>query len=167
MNVRLWNPQLDFYDCVRRLGVLIASYSEPPGVERLCIADFYLANPPLLHRSTMKRDVRNEFNALRIRRPEKAFLTYPSPALLFRKMEPVQNEALRAMSGKGLVSIDGLQRGLAVLTAAGDDMFQAQLVEALTTDEAPLIRFLTEKFAVDAEVGTRGLRHSSGLRRTT
>ena len=119
VNDRLWYPQLDVYDCVRRFGALILAYGEAPGIERLCIADFYLANPPLLHWSKMKRETRRRFVALQIPRPQSTFLAYPAPALLFGKMEPIQKEALRAMSGKGLLSINELQRGVARLTEAG------------------------------------------------
>ena len=120
MSGRLWYPQLDVYDCVRRLGALLAAFSEPPGLERLYIADFYLANPPLLHRSQMKQATRRTFRELRIPRPEKTFLTYPAPPLLFKKMEPVQKEAVRAMTGKGLLSIEQLHRGFGKLTQAGE-----------------------------------------------
>ena len=165
MTDRLWYPQLDLYDCVRRLAVLLMRYSSPPGIERLYIVDFYLANPPLLHRCKMSREVRRSFTALKILRPEKAFLDYPAPPLLFNKMEPIQKEALRAMTGKGLVSSRQLGRGVAQLTVAGQDLFQTVLKEAITPQETALVRFLTEEFAERAEVGASDLRKSTGLRR--
>ena len=166
MNDRLWFPQLDVYDCVRRLGALISTYAEAPGIERLCIADFYFANPPLLHWSTMRLETRRRFRALQVPNPQKTFLAYPGPALLFAKMEPIQKEALRAMGGKGLLSIKELQRGVARLTEAGQAVFATALAETVEDGERELVRFLAEDFAAASEVGSEGLRASTGLRRT-
>ena len=165
MNGRLWYPQLDVYDCVRRLGALLIAFVAPPGVERLYIVDFYLANPPLLHRSKMTQDTRRAFAALKIPRPEKTFLTYPAAPLLFNKMEPIQKEALRAMAGKGLLSIKELQRGVAELTERGQTAFRTAPIAGLVAGEMDLIRFLTGDFAANAEAGTLELRKSTGLRR--
>ena len=165
MNARLWYPQLDVYDCVRRIGALVAAYAEAPGVERLCIADFYLANPPLLHWCKMSREVRRAFSALGIARPQNAFLQYPAPGLLFGKMEPVQKEALRAMGGKGLLSMGELQRGVAVFTPAGAERFTTGTAARLVAGEERLVRFLSAEFAANAEAGALNLRRSSGLRR--
>ena len=101
MSSRLWYPQLDVYDCVRRVGALLSAYTDPPGLERLCIADFYLANPPLLHQTQMPHPTRVAFRALGIPRPDKTFLTYPAPPLLFKQMEPIQKAAMLALTGKG------------------------------------------------------------------
>ena len=166
MNGRLWYPQLDVYDSVRRLGALIAAYTNPPGIERLYIADFYLANPPLLHRSRMTQSTRRTFRGLRIPHPKKTFLTYPAPPLLFKKMEPIQKEALRAMTGKGLLSITELQRGYGKLTQAGQATFAAVLADKLSDEEGRLIRFLTTDFAASEEAGALQLRRSTGLRRS-
>lgn len=165
MTGRLWYPQLDVYDCIRRLGLLLVHYSSSPGIERLYIVDFYLANPPLLHRCKMSQEVRRSFTALKISRPEKVFLDYPAPPLLFNTMEPIQKEALRAMTGKGLVSAQQLSRGVAQLTAAGQALFQTVLKEAITPQETELAQFLTEEFAPRTEIGALGLRRSTGLRR--
>ena len=166
MSSRLWYPQLDVYDCVRRLGALLEAYSAPPGLERLYIADFYLANAPLLHRSQMTQDTRRAFRGLNIPRPEKTFLTYPAPPLLFKKMEPIQKEAMRAMTGKGLLSIEQLQRGFGKLTQAGEATIKTILVDGLSNGEVDLIRFLTMDFASSEEAGALELRRSTGLRRS-
>ena len=165
MSGRLWYPQLDVYDCVRRLGALLSAYSLPPGLERLYIADFYLANPPLLHRCQMTQSTRRVFRQLKIVRQEKTFLTYPAPPLLFKKMEPIQKEAMRAMTGKGLLSTEQLQRGFGKLTPLGQATIGTILVAGLSKGEVDLIRFLTKDFAASDEVGAFELRRSTGLRR--
>lgn len=166
MNGRLWYPQLDVYDCIRRLGAMLAAYSDPPGVERLYIADFYLANPPLLHRCQMSRETRKAFRGLNIPRPEKTFLTYPAPPLLFKKMEPIQKEAIRAMAGKGLISVEQFQRGFGELTEEGGETFGHMLMDRLSDGEGRLIQFLTMDFAGSGEMGSVELRRSTGLRRS-
>ena len=165
MNDQLWYPQLDVYDCIRRLGALLSAFEESPGIERLCIADFYLANPPLLHLSTMKKETRRRFDTLRIVRPQKAFLAYPAPLLLFGKMAPIQKEALTAMRGKGLLFKDDFCRGIVTFSQIGADTFESTLTAAITGNERELIDFITGCFASISEVGSRGLRKSTGLRR--
>ena len=80
-------------------------------------------------------------------------------------MERVQKEALRAMTGKGLLSIRQLGRGFVQLTERGENVFNTALKEKTTSEETALIRFLTEDFAAHAEAGTFELRKSTGLRR--
>ena len=165
MTGRLWYPQLDVFDTIRRVAALLSSYEAPPGIERLYIADFFLANPPLLHRTQMPQQTRRSFNKLRIPRPEKTFLTYPAAPLLFHKMEPIQKEAIRALSGKGLISPDGLRRGLVELTASGRDLLAQTTRTQITQHEAALVAFLTHDFAASSDLGPEGLRRRTGLRR--
>ena len=166
MSSRLWYPQLDVYDCIRRIGSLLVAYAVPPGLERLFISDFYVANPPLLHRSKMTKGTRQAFYTLKIPRPEKIFLAYPAPPLLFKKMESVQKEAVRAMTGKGLLSIEQYRRGFGKLTDSGLLLFNRSLEDKVTEREVDLISFITTKFAVIEDVGIQELRLSTGLRRT-
>ena len=60
MRVRLWYPQLDVYDAIRRIVCLLNTWDmeHPPTPERMFIVDFYLANPPLLHKTNMSADTR-------------------------------------------------------------------------------------------------------------
>ena len=166
MNDRLWYPQLDVYDCVRRVGALLQAFPDAPGTERLCIADFYLANPPLLHWTHMRQSVRSSFNRLHIVTPKRSFLSFPAPALLFSKMEPVQRGAVRALGGKGLVSFEKLHRGVVSLTEDGREVFAASADALLGDGDTELVRFLALEFAATSEEGSLELRKSTGLRRT-
>src|SRR5262249_25310450 len=127
---RLWYPQLDVYDAIRRIAGLLAFWrpASPPSQEQLYIADFYLANLPLLHKTHMSRDVRNEFNALGISRPEKCFLSYPSAPILFQKMDEVQRQAFRTLTGKGLIELSNLERGIVKPSAMGIALFEERFV---------------------------------------
>lgn len=163
---RLWYPQLDVYDAVRRIGGLLALWEgvSPPSAERMYIADFYLANPPLLHRTNMPREVRSEFNSLGIKRPNKAFISYPSAPVLFQKMSEVQRQAFRTLTGKGLIDLDALAKGHIVPSPAGTEVFRNQFLALFADEERRLARFIANSFAQN-EFDISMLRRSTGLRR--
>jgi hypothetical protein len=165
MTGRLWYPQLDVYDSIRRIGGLLSEWAkDPPSPERLFVADFYLANPPLLHKTHMARSVRSLFGTLSVERPEKAFVSYPSAPLLFQKMEEVQRLALRTLTGKGLIDLEKLKRGIITPSRAGAQLFEKDLASLLGESERILARFIVHHFIASyADVGD--LRRSTGLRR--
>lgn len=163
MNLRLWYPQLDVYDTVRRmLGLLIAWPDQDLTAERFYISDFYLANPPLLHRTHMPLEIRKEFQALSIVKPEKGFLSFPSPQMLFAKMEPVQKEALRTLVGKSFVALDALRAGKIV---ADEKLAQIGDIVVMNSDERRVVGFLTSAFARIGAGVPGDLRLATGLRR--
>jgi hypothetical protein len=154
MAFRIWYPQLDVFDCIRRVSVL-ASLRPPKlaSVERLLIGDFFLANPPLLHQITMPSEVRKNFMELKVRRPEKAFLSYPAAPLLFHKMEPVQRRALNAMAAKKL--LDGVKL----------DQRQVDLTDLGRSVLCELANFIAVELIAIGEDNIEDLRRRTGLRR--
>jgi hypothetical protein len=154
MKGRLWYPQLDVYDAIRRIAGLLAYWdtSSPPSQERLYIADFYLANPALLYKTHMTRDMRNEFNALGVKKPEKSFISFPTPPLLFQKMDEVQRQAFRTLPGKGLID-------------AGRAVFVDLFLPLLSDSERKIASFIAQSFAAVGTSEIGGLRRSTGLRR--
>lgn len=166
MRGRIWYPQLDVYDTVRRIGLLLSAWQEsPPSIERLLIADFYLANPPLIHKTSMSEKVREYFRELRIPRPEKTFLSYPAAPILFHKMEPIQKKALQALLGKRVISSSDMRRGIAKLSDFGKAFIDESLATASTLAERELVVFLTTSFAVVGQDDIGELRRRTGLRR--
>lgn len=166
MKGRIWYPQLDVYDAVRRMGLLLSAWTgRAPVLERLYIADFYLANPPLLHKTSMPGDVREVFQQLPVIRPEKTFLSYPSAPILFHKMEPIQREAFQALVGRGVIDARSARSGLAKLTQKGEAFVHEELADAVTANEQKLIAFLASQFAVLGDDSTKELRGRTGLRR--
>jgi hypothetical protein len=165
MRGRLWYPQLDTYDAVRRIAGLLLFWepSAMPSQERLYIADFYLANPPLLYKTHMTAEVRKQFNTLRVQRPEKSFISYPSGPLLFKKMEEVQRQALQTLTGKGLIDVAALARGVVKPSEAGSALFEDQFSPLFNNDERHLAQFITNSFARGEDI--EALRRSTGLRR--
>mgnify|MGYP003388463268 CR=1 FL=1 len=164
MNSRLWYPQLDVYDAIRRICLILQYFKESPGIERLYISDFFLANPPLLHRISMSSEVRKSFMALKITRPDKTFISYPSSLLLFHKMEPIQKEAINALRGKGLLSMDYFERGKVKFVQKANGLFPFETI--CTQEEQELCIFLTTMFSSSSELDNQELRRKTGLRRS-
>lgn len=166
MSVRLWYPQLDVYDAVRRMAALLSSWKlRAPARERLYIVDFFFANPPLLHHTHMPDQVRRAFNELKVVRPEKSFLSYPSAPILFQKMSEVQRQALQTLIGKGLINLDALSNGIVEPSITGGELFRERMIQLVPDAEKPLLEFLTGKFAAIGDDDILGLRRSTGLRR--
>lgn len=163
---RLWFPQLDVYDAVRRIGGLLGLWSDAtqPSPERIFILDFYLANSPLLHRTRMPQDVRKAFGELRVPRPEKSFVAYPSSQLLFQKMDEVQRQAFRTLSGKGLIELSELDNGAVEPSDEGRALFEGEFLPLFSESERLLGDFLVHKYAPAART-ISDIRQSTGLRR--
>lgn len=166
VTVRLWYPQLDVYDAVRRMLALLASWSSPmPTHERLYVVDFYFANPPLLHNVHMPADVRRSFRDIEVPRPEKTFLSYPSAPILFSKMEPVQREGLRTLVGKGLIDLKLLETGRISPSTESVLILQNVLNTQITSSEQQVLQFLVKSFSTIGIDEPGALRAATGLRR--
>ena len=163
---RLWYPQLDVYDAIRRMAGLLTLWSpaKPPSQERLFIADFYLANPPLLHKTHMPNEVRKNFRELKVPQPGQEFISYPSAPLLFQKMDEVQRQAFRTLSGKGLIDLEQLELGAVRPSAGGADLFESKFLVLFSDYERKLASFLVSEFApMEREIAA--VRRSAGIRR--
>ena len=166
MNLRLWYPQLDVYDAIRRMSVLLGRWKfEPPSIERLYIFDFFLANPSLLYRTSLPQAIRAEFTSLRIVRPEDLFVSLPSAPLLFHKMEEVQRQATRSLAGKGLLDREAICTGVMKLSGTGFEIFSDVVRTLVDASEEPVIDFLVNHFATVDRSDIESLRRRTGLRR--
>lgn len=165
--MRLWYPQLDAYDSIRRMLAISRAWSEPSlGIERLYVCDFYLANPPLLHGVRKSQAARKKFLELAITKPTKAFVSYPSSPLLFQKMGPVQRQALSTLVGKGLVDARSFQEGQVALTDDGAGFIDRALGVRMLEHEPDLIDFLVWNFSRETTGDIASLRQNTGLRRS-
>jgi len=166
MMTRIWYPQLDIYHAIRRIAALLYYWEKNTArLERLYISDFYFANPPLLHSVHMPADVRASFKELEIQKPEKSFLTYPTPSILFHKMEPIQKKAVQAMVAKNILDSHTLQKGEVLLSNFGEELAESRVLEELTEKDTNLINFLATRFSQISEGDSADLRKRTGLRR--
>jgi len=165
LSVRIWYPQLDAYDAARRMATLVSVRDRRPlSVERLFICDFYLATPSLLHETSMPNEVRERFRLLKVPRPAKQFVSYPSPPILFRHMGMVQREAFQNLTGRGVFDLPLLERGEIV---AVDDTTKllASLRNLSSSAELEVASFLANSFADMDASEIRDFRRRVGLRR--
>jgi hypothetical protein len=166
MSYRLWYPQLDVFDTIRRYIAILSRWSsEPPTRDRLFVSDFYFANPNLLHHTQMTADARRAFASLRIPKPEQAFVNFPSPPILYSKMAGIQNEALHNLTGRGLCDLQVVDRGHYRLSAEGQRLAGDMGTRLVLAREEALLEFLTKEFSA-VGTGKGGLRAATGLRRT-
>src|SRR4030081_1429763 len=148
MSTRLWYPQLDVYDAIRRIACLVARWEHrPPSTERLYILDFYFASPSLLHRVSMPQHIRTAFLNLGIAHPDQAFLSYPSAPILFRKMEAIQKDAVRTLAGKDLIDLESLEKGEVKASRSGAIVFSEKFSDMMTQSERPVLEFLIKQFS--------------------
>ncbi|WP_108485288.1 ABC-three component system middle component 5 [Oceaniglobus ichthyenteri] len=166
MTGRLWYPQLDVYDAARRLGGLLGLWQSKtlPSPERLFTMDFFLANAPLLHKTHMPQEVRKAFSELGVPRPEKSFVSYPSPQVLFQKMDEVQHHAFRTLSGKGLIELPELDSGNVAPSEEGRTLFQDAFLPLFSDSDRQLGAFLVGRYAPESRT-ISDIRQSIGLRR--
>lgn len=164
-DVRLWYPQVDVFDSMRRHLHLLMQFHTDPSPERLCIADFYLANLPLLHKTTMRADERNEFRSLKILKEERVFLAYPAAPILFHRMASVQSLATSTLVAKGLISYKHLKDGKVRLTDDGQVFASSKILAKCQPEESAAARFIAKTFANEDDVSIVELRRKTSLRR--
>lgn len=164
MAFRMWYPQLDVFDCIRRVSLLASlRVQEAASLERLLIGDFFFANPPLLHQTRMPSEMRKRFMELKIPRPEKSFLSYPAPPLLFHKMESVQKGALMAMIARKLIDRQRYDLRQVELTELGSSVLRDSLI--YTESERELADFIANELMLIGDDDIDELRRRTGLRR--
>jgi hypothetical protein len=165
MTYRQWYAQLDVFDTVRRYLALLTNWKvQTPGRDRLFVSDFYLANPSLLHFTHMTSEVRRAFMSLRIAKPDKSFLKYPSPPILYSKMAGIQAQALHNLIGKGLFNVELIDKDQIKLSSTGKRLAEAMEEGLVLPGEEGVLNFLTSEFASIGQ-GKGGLRAVTGLRR--
>ena len=166
MNFRLWYPQLDIYDTIRRMTCLLSNWSfDPISPERLSILDFYLSSPALLHGVNMTQETRLEFQRLQVVNQKKEFLSYPAAPILFQKMEEIQKGAIRTLVGKELILQDRLTRNEVLFSERGKQLAQDHFLTLVTESEQAVLKFLTSRLGAIGLRDIRELRRRTGLRR--
>jgi hypothetical protein len=168
MTFRHWYPQLDVYDAIRRMALLLANWEDKSiSIERLSILDFYLASPPLLHDVHMPQSIRKEFLKLRVQKKSEEFLSYPAAPILFHKMEEIQKNALRTLAGKGLLETKQFHQGALLLTNTGKKAANDLFWPLCTETERRIVTFLTDHLGQIGSNDIRDIRNRTSLRRAS
>jgi hypothetical protein len=161
--LRVWHPSRDAYHCVFRLVRIGLAAAGSLELERVRVLDMYLLYPPLLHRSSMPREVRRVFSELLIPRPAQTFVRLPSAAAIFQDLRLYQNSAITHLAARGLTAPAELQKG--VLTIGRDSLPEelADRAEAKNSETAKLIEFLIGPYSSIPLRGPNNLYARSGL----
>jgi len=163
-SLRLWHPSFDAYHCsFRFLRLLIFKSDHTLIIEKLCILDFYVLYPFLLHRASMPSDVRQTFRALQIPRPEDQFVQLPSEKTLYRDISIFQKAAATNLAAKGLLSRDRYLSGIASLVVEAIPAKLRTDLEDSNLEGNKFMDFLVNQLGALDLVGTRGLRALTGL----
>lgn len=132
-------------------------------IEALCILDFYLLYPPLLHRASMPEAVRARFRELRIPKDEDQFVQLPSAKSLFRDIAVFQRAALSSLAAKQILDPTNYLSGTARLVVSNIPAGLYQHLMASNEADKSFISFLVNTFGAIDLVGSRGLRALTGL----
>lgn len=165
MKSRLWYPQLDVASTARRLVRLLQSWRvRDISVERLFVADYFLASPELIGDIKMPDDLRRTFASLHFPKRRDSFIAFPSPGILFHSMNSIQVKALVSLAAKEVVDRTEYSLGRASLTKVGMDA--ADRLSSVHPDnvETTALIFLEQAFSRDEFLTKADLRARTGLR---
>ncbi|WP_417834345.1 ABC-three component system middle component 5 [Thalassospira xiamenensis] len=166
IHTRLWYPQFDIYDAIRRQGIIVSFYNKAEiSLEFLFICDFYICNPSLMSRASMRADERKAFNSSGIPKPHQHFLSFPDERLLYAKMGGVQKQATKELAARGLIEVDRYKDAWIVATPQGSQLFDDWLCNNSEELEYKSLDFLKKYFAPVTEGGVRDLKKKTGLTR--
>jgi hypothetical protein len=163
-NLRLWHPSFDAYHCsFRLLRLLVFQKDHSLIVEKLCILDFYVLYPFLLHRASMPDEVRRAFRSLQVSKPSDQFVQIPSEKSLYRELAVFQKAAATNLVAKGLISREPYLSGIASLVLGSIPPKLLADVEGVNSEESEFMDFLVNQFGALDLIGPRGLRSLTGL----
>jgi hypothetical protein len=163
-NLRLWHPSFDAYHCsFRFLRLLVFQKEHALILEKLCILDFYVLYPFLLHRASMPNEVRRNFRSLQISKPSDQFVQVPSEKSLYRELAIFQKASATNLVAKGLLSREPYLSGIAALALDTVPKKLLADLEKANSKEPEFMDFLVNQFGELDLIGARGLRALTGL----
>jgi hypothetical protein len=162
-NLRIWHPSRDAYHCAFRMLRLLIASGRRIELERLRILDMYLLFPPLLHRTSMTREIKSQFTELGIEKPDRMFIRLPSNAAVFQELLLYQNSAIGQLAARGLFSSSDLKKGAAVLEERALPSVLRDRVVRKNSSENGLVEFLVGAFSALPLRGVESVYRRAGL----
>lgn len=159
---RLWHPAFDAYHCAFRILRILSWRNEIP-VELLCVLDFYLLYPFLLHRASMPEGVRRAFREVQVERDKEQFIQIPGSTSLYRDIAVFQKTAINSLVAKKLLDREAFLVGKAKLNEKNIPAHLRSRISTINSDELQFMDFLVNKFGSIELMGARGLRALTGL----
>lgn len=161
-DLRIWLPGQDGYHAAFRMLRIMSSNNADMELEKLFILDFLLAYPTLLHKVYMPMELKRDFRALDIQKPEEFFLKLPSSVSLFRDMELIQAEAVKSLVGKAIFDKNLYLKKIISLDPEKMPKELAKKVLQRNAQEHALIHFLVSTYGGRP---IKDLQDSTGLKR--
>jgi hypothetical protein len=157
-----YHPALDAYHAAFRIvRILVARNQKPTAVLQARILDFYLLFPALIPSIKLPREALSYRKTFRGR--ENKYWFSGDPAQTFKKLEPVQGQAIYLLYSKGVLDTGAFETGTLLLSP---ESVSSKLVERATaankTDEV-LMGFLGGVLAELTLTGSQGLKARTGL----
>jgi hypothetical protein len=161
---RVWHPAFDVYHCENRmLRLLLARDDKCMSLEHLCILDFFLLYPFLLHRTSMPEGVRRDFREVHVPRDKDQFIQIPSSESLYRDIAVFQKTGISNLAAKGLFERKSFLSGVATLNIANVPPRLFNQLREANNEQHSLVNFLVHIFGSIELNGARGLRALTGL----
>ncbi|WP_120500367.1 ABC-three component system middle component 5 [Roseovarius sp. EL26] len=161
--LRIWHSSRDPYHCVFRMLRLLMATQEGLPLERLRILDMYLLYPPLLHRLSLPKAIKEKFRELKIENPKSTFVKLPSNASVWQNLQVYQSASLKQLIGRGLLDQSAFQNKIARLLSENLPTELAERVAIENAEDSQLISLLVEGMSVLSMSGPAGLIRRSGI----
>lgn len=162
--IRLWHASRDAYHCAFRLLRAVSAQSDSQmHVEWLRIVDLYLLYPPLLHRVSLGKEMREQLNATGIPTPKDLFIDLPSSASIFRDLRIYQNTAVQHLAARTILDKVQLGSGMAVLQKGQIPIELQTNVARCNVGDQHLLAFLMRLMSTFSLSGSDSIYRRAGL----
>jgi hypothetical protein len=139
------------------------AWEGPLEMERLRIVDMFLLAPSLLHKISMPRDIRKQFDELSIPREQDIFESLPSVAAMFQELRVFQNTAANHLLARDIFKARLLSDGIAELNS---ETLPKQLVGEIrerNASEQSFMNFLRSGLSTVPLSGENNIYRRAGL----
>jgi len=162
--IRIWHAARDAYHCAfRMLRIASAWQSAPLEMERLRILDMFLLAPTLLHKISMPRQVRAQFEFLGVPEEREVFESLPSVAAMFQELRIYQNAAANHLLARDIFKSALISDGIVELNNKSlPKSLIAEIAERNKADQS-IIDFLTSQLSTVPLSGDDNIYKRAGL----
>jgi len=163
--LRFWHPSQDAYHCAFRILMLLRHSGKEISEDMIRLLDLWLLYPQLLHRLSKPARLKEDFDSLKVEKPQHSFLKLPSTYVLFRDVRVYQTIALRELEARSILRYEHRQGAMVKLVDGSVPTGLMERVDAGCQNNHRLLKFLVEDLASLGALGSDGLYHRARLPR--
>lgn len=150
-----------YHAAFRLLRILVSDSAHTYETGKLRILDFYLAFPQLIRTIRVPRNLLSRKN--RVARRTNPYQFTGNPRVVFRRMEAIQEIAVRLLASSGFISQSAITQGVVGWTGAElPPPLRDRVIEA-NREEADIVSFLVAELGQIPFHGSDGLKARSSL----